>query len=139
MEIVVRKCPSHGDVEVKVLRPDLPAVLWPGGHWGKGVCPQCDRYLCWVPKPNDDATKYRRPASHKELADKYSQGFCELCMRDEKDLPAPQVLEGHHVVEFDDGGSNERSNVWVVCTACHRLIHHQRTYLGHIKNMLKRP
>lgn len=62
-----------------------------------------------------------------------------MCLRDLKDIPLPQVLEGHHVVEFQDGGSDDRSNVWIVCTACHKLIHYQRTYLGHFKNLFKRP
>lgn len=91
-------------------------------------CNKCGTFW-WQPKPENEKSK--RPAKHVALAKKYGHGVCELCESPEAGLPRPQVLEGHHVVEYEDGGSDDRGNVWVVCTACHKLIHHLRTYLGH--------
>lgn len=54
-----------------------------------------------------------------------------MCLRLEAELPATQDLDGHHVVEYSAGGTDDRTNVWILCTSCHRLVHHQRTYLGH--------
>lgn len=59
-----------------------------------------------------------------------------MCRREE--LPLPEVLEAHHVVEVQEGGSDERDNLWIVCTACHSMIHYLRTYLGH-RNRVAKP
>ena len=95
-------------------------------HYGAEICAVCRRHLRWLPKP--DGERVRRPAAHRELVEKYSQGYCELCLTKQEDLPARQTLEAHHVVEFQDGGSAQRSNVWIVCTACAKLIHWARTW-----------
>lgn len=101
-----------------------------GGHWAKVVCPN-GHYVAWLQKPEGDRSKYRRPVACKDLVAKYSAGYCELCLRKAEDLPLPQTLEAQHIIEFADGGTEERANIWIVCTACHRLIHWQRTYIGH--------
>lgn len=104
-----------------------------GPHYARLQCIDCFAYFPgWVSKPGGEK---RRGAAQKKLVNKYSMGRCELCMRWEEQLPGTQTLEAHHVVEVDDCDTddfrNSRANVWIVCTACHRLIHHQRTYLGH--------
>jgi len=55
-----------------------------------------------------------------------------MCLIKEVDLPPRETLEGHHVVEYANGGTDDADNVWVVCTACHKLIHWRRTYLEHL-------
>jgi 5-methylcytosine-specific restriction endonuclease McrA len=95
-------------------------------HYGKLVCAGCGKMLTWIPKP--DVEKSRRPANHNSLVKKYSRGFCELCLRGLEELPARQTLEGHHVLEYDDGGDSTRENVQILCTACHKHVHHVRTW-----------
>lgn len=68
----------------------------------------------------------KAPAQPEDLVRKYGQEFCELCLRKENDMPGPQTLEAHHVVEHQSGGGEGRENIWIVCTACHRLIHLRR-------------
>jgi DNA-directed RNA polymerase subunit RPC12/RpoP len=97
-------------------------------HYGRLDCPNCGRLWKWVPKPDTDSTKYRRPKKHKDLVERFSEGYCQLCLTARKDLPSNQVLEGHHVVPFEIGGSSEKENVWIVCTRCHRQIELIRTY-----------
>lgn len=103
----------------------------PGGHYAKIVCLECDRFHKWEGKP--EGTPKRRKNQAK-LLERYSKGFCELCLRQSNQIPLPQVLEAHHVIPVTDGGSDDRDNIQIVCTACHKLIHHQRTYLGHYLN-----
>lgn len=106
-------------------------VIEAGGvHYGKWLCVKCGRNLGWIPKPDSDPTKYKRPKSHTDLVSAYSRGFCELCLRKKEDLAKGQTLEAQHVIEYQDGGTSDRSNIWIVCTACHKLIHWQRTYHG---------
>ena len=97
-----------------------------GPHYAKHTCVICGKWCGWVPKP--DTAKVKRPAAHRELVQKFSKGFCEMCLTQKEDLPARQVLEGHHVKEFAHAGEPTRDNVWVVCSACHKLIHLVRNY-----------
>lgn len=106
------------------LTPKLP-------HHGKLVCVGCGKWRRWVAKPETDATKYRRPAVHKDLVHRFSRGFCELCLLRESELRDGVVLEAHHVVEYHDDGDASRENVWILCTKCHRLVTWMRKYVGH--------
>jgi predicted restriction endonuclease len=104
---------------VVTLTPESP-------HHARADCQDCGRFLQWLPKP--DAERIRRPAAHRELVRKYSRGFCELCGTREADLPPGQTLEAQHVEEYHEGGEPKRENIWIVCTACHKLIHWRRTW-----------
>ena len=105
---------------------------WPGGHHGKIVCRDCNRFIKWSPKP--DQVKSKRPSIQKKLVSRDSKGYCEICLVLSDRLPGPQTLEAHHVVPVEMGGGDEPENIQIVCTSCHRWIHHQRTYLGHYGN-----
>lgn len=114
---------GHNAKPKSVLTPD-------GKHFAKAVCAACNAYFAWIGKP--DSQKYKRPASHKNLVKKFSPGYCQLCLTPEWRLPNGESLEGHHVVEFQDGGEPTRLNTWILCTACHSLVNWRRTYIGHI-------
>lgn len=101
------------------LTPHLP-------HHGKEVCDNCGRFIRWLPKP--DADKAARPSAHRKLVQKYSAGYCEICLIAEDNLPPRQTLEGHHIVEYQDGGGDSRENVQIACTKCHKLIHWVRNH-----------
>lgn len=113
------ECRQCGSTQtVTRLRPDTI-------HHAEYRCLAC-RCRGWLPKPHSD----RRPAAHRDLVAKFSQGFCELCLRRVSELPDNCSLEGHHVIEYHDGGTSDRDNVWILCTACHRLVTWTRTYHG---------
>ena len=99
-----------------------------GVHYSDLSCPACNRHLGFGKKPESDPTKYKRPKSHQQLVKKYSRGFCEMCLAKEDQLPKGQTLEANHVIEYTNGGEPTRDNIWIVCTACHRLIHWRRYY-----------
>jgi len=90
-----------------------------GPHYGRLECATCGVVRAWLAKPKTT----NRPAAHRDLVAKYGEGYCQLCLRKETELPGGQTLEGHHVREYQDGGQASRENVWVVCTSCAKLIH----------------
>lgn len=123
MKVICQKCNEFVDMTV--------TMLTDGPHYAKETCPNCNRFVRFVPKP--DADKAKRPAAHRDLVRKFGRGFCEMCLRRENELPGPQTLHGHHVEEFADGGEPKRENVWILCTACHAYVNHVRTYIGHYR------
>ena len=97
-------------------------------HYSDIRCRSCGFHFGFGTDPE------KKPKSRKGQADlvkKYSKGFCEICLRTKQDLPLPEVLEAHHIIEVARGGDDEAENIQICCTPCHRWIHHQRTYLGH--------
>lgn len=40
------------------------------------------------------------------------------------------TLEIHHKIPVSEGGSDTPENILVLCTADHKMVHHQRTYLN---------
>ena len=120
------------------LTADHPAQLCENGvHYARVRCVSCSRFLRFLPKPDSDPTKYKRPAEHRDLVGKFSEGFCEMCLRSQDDLPKRQTLVAHHVREYRNGGSSKRENIWVICTACHQMIHWVRTYHGSLQGAVK--
>ena len=114
-------CPRCGSSE-----RDIEAAPEASVHYAKEKCAGCGRFIAWMPKP--EADRSRRRAGSKALAEKYGNGYCELCLHHADDVT--RALVGHHVIPYKEGGSDDRKNVWVVCGACHALIHHTRTYHG---------
>lgn len=93
------------------------------------TCDGCG-YVDWVQKPDSDSSKYRRPKAHRNLVHKFSNGFCEMCLCPESELPKGRLLEAHHVQEYQNGGEASRENIWILCTGCHSLVNWVRTYRG---------
>lgn len=127
MDIMVEEaCPHCGNPADRLRVTPGPH---PGGHHARLDCDRCHCFVKWLPRPRLSGERSRK--GQAELLRKHSAGICEMCQRESADLPLPQVLEVHHVTEVQGGGTDERKNLWIVCTPCHRLIHHTRTYLGH--------
>lgn len=127
-EIACRHCESRG--------PHVEVPMTNGVHHAKLVCGSCNLFMQWVPKP--DADKGKRPAAHRDLVRKYSEGVCELCHMPEEELLKGETLEAHHVKEYIDEGSNERSNIWIVCTTCHQEITRRRKQAQKIREYVAR-
>lgn len=116
-------CPGCGTTE-----HFLQIGQWGGGHYGKQICTNCDRFIKWASKPGD--AKKKRPAASKKLVRRHSKGFCEICLKTESQIQLPWVLEAHHIIPVEKSGGDEAGNIQICCTACHRLIHWQRNYNG---------
>ena len=93
-------------------------------------CNDCNAYT-WQPKEDN---KYKRESKHLDLVSKKGLNYCEWCLRKKEDIPPPGTLEGHHIIEYSDGGSDEINNILILCSSCHKRCHHDRTYFGHYKN-----
>ena len=52
-----------------------------------------------------------------------------MCLR-EKEFLGKGQLEVHHVKEISNGGQDTPDNIWVLCTSCHRELHHRRVYFN---------
>ena len=117
---------------IEVLTPELK-------HYAKSMCRGCGSFINWVSKPDSDKTK--RPAKHLRLVEKHGDGWCEMCLISVEDLPDGETLEAHHITPYQKGGhseGHERENIWIVCTRCHRIIEHERTYTGHWIKFIKK-
>lgn len=93
-------------------------------HYGKAICPECSR-TWWLPKPRSD--ERRRQTSRFKIEDLGIE-CCELCRRPKTMLGHNQTLEIHHKHLLTDGGEDARENIIVLCTACHKHVHWQKTY-----------
>ncbi len=101
-------------LDLKPCRCGMPAPILAVGpnadERRKVECGGCGRFLAWLPKLKN---KDKRPSSSTGLA---NGTFCQCCRK------SGVSLTGHHVVEVDEGGSNEAENIWTVCEPCHQVI-----------------
>lgn len=101
-------------------------MLEKGKHYAKEVCVHCGRFHLFLKKPENMAKRGKNKFSPEDLG----IDFCQMCLRPGDRLGDRGVLEVHHVEEIQSGGEDTKENIWVACTSCHRLVHHQRTYLN---------
>ena len=94
-------------------------------HYAKMSCGSCGAFIKFLPKPKNSG---KRPAN-KHTPESLGVAYCQLCRRPADMLGAYEALEVHHVVEIQHGGDDDPANIWVLCTDCHKTLHHRRTYL----------
>lgn len=98
-------------------------------HFARVDCRVCGAWIDWVGYP-DSPAKTNRRRSRKKLRDLGDR--CEICLRHRGELPPPEILEVHHVLEVvADDGTDDRENLRVYCSACHAMVNWMRTYFGH--------
>ena len=103
-----------------------------GPHHAKETCSLCGRFVAFTQKPKNKDK--RKPNKYKP--EDLGLNYCQICLRPLNRLGSRGILEVHHVVEIGCGGKDIPENISVVCTCCHKWIHHQRTYLNiHLKDM----
>lgn len=111
-------CKYCGEVETWIRpRPETP-------HNAELVCKECNRFIKWIPKPKNEKAREKRPPYPKPSD--IAIGYCQICLLPKENLLTNETLETHHI----NGNPADRSpgNFLVVCTSCHGLINHQRTY-----------
>lgn len=110
-------CVHHPDAIANfILTPELT-------HWGKYECAKCGRFLAWVKKPDNEKRNRR---NSKKLAKPFEDAgidYCQLCLRKRCELPQNMTFVAHHIVEVQDGGSDDPTNLLHLCTFCHELVH----------------
>lgn len=102
-----------------------------GKHYAVENCKECNRWLRWVKKPENE--KIRTKTSKYDLKDicdyyKIKEPYCFFCLRKQNQLGKRQLLEIEHIWELDIGGEDELHNIQIYCTACHKLKDWSRRY-----------
>lgn len=123
-------CPECGTADALRL-----VLMESGPHHAKIVCDNCnERFVTWAAKTNKPPT--RRDGRRKDLlnvirSDRDDEPlYCEICLVDERTLPTGVWLEAHHILEHQDGGTDNPRNLMPVCNRCHTLIHWLRKAFG---------
>lgn len=114
-------CPKCGIRLEFTLRPETQ-------HYGCVRCP--NHGFLWISKPDEDRKPRRR--SNKELrpllpADR--RDYCWNCRRHEQHLHLLRpsvVLQVHHVIEVEEGGTDDLANLQLLCAECHAEVHRRR-------------
>jgi predicted RNA-binding Zn-ribbon protein involved in translation (DUF1610 family) len=110
----------------------MAKILSTGPHYSQYNCLDCGKFLGYGKKPGNE----NKRAKNKYTAEALGIDFCQMCLRKTNKLGSRGVLEVHHVEEINRDGADTPENIWVICTSCHKLIHHQRTYLNdHLKGL----
>lgn len=102
-----------------------------GPHFGKLVCPRCGKFIDWVAKPGSEKIRRTKP-SRKLLRPHIDNGvdYCVICLRRKGELPRGMVLQAHHIVPVELGGTDAVANILPVCDGCHAFIHNMRRTVG---------
>lgn len=101
-----------------------------GPHFARVNCQACGAFIEWVSRPDTPPAKRERRRSRKKLPDLGDR--CEICLRHRDELPPPEELQVHHVLEVAaDDGTDDLRNLRVYCSACHAMVSWIRTYFGH--------
>jgi 5-methylcytosine-specific restriction endonuclease McrA len=122
-------CPKCGVLVPLRLRPETP-------HYGDGLCPEHRHF--WVRKPDNE--KRPRRKSNLDLLQSIEakqRTYCWRCLRSSsvlKGLRPPLGLEVHHVIEVTAGGTDDASNLQVLCAECHEETHRDRRRYGRYEN-----
>ena len=101
---------------VEVITPELP-------HYGKLICAGCGMFIKWLPKP-DNTSRRSSTKWNIDLSE------CKICGRRREHLGARETIGPHHLKPIEEGGLDEEKNLLALCTACHRLVHWARLYVG---------
>ena len=99
-------------------------------HGYKLFCPDCNTFIGWggksQPIKNGNGERER---SSQWTAKRLGFDACQICLRNKNHLGAGR-LEVHHVIPIEEDGQDTPDNIHILCTSCHREVHHRRTYLN---------
>jgi len=98
-------------------------------HGYKLYCVDCGSFVGWSGCKKDIKKNGERQFSSQWTAKSVGIDYCQICLRNKTDLGQSERVEPHHIIEISEGGEDSRKNIMWLCTCCHRLVHHQRTYL----------
>jgi len=119
--------------ECSIVPPRKPS----SPHYAEYRCIACDQFNGFVQKPDNLKNKRKSNLKLKKQIPKHLQNNCEICLR-KIDLikQLKLVMEVHHVIEVQDGGTDDTNNLRYVCYQCHQLIHRQREVVSHYNPLI---
>lgn len=104
-------------------------------HGHKLLCPHCGSFVAWGGREKPiKSTDGERAFSTQWTPKRLGVEECQLCRREKSFVESGgEKLESHHLRSIKDGGEDKPYNILIVCTPCHRVIHHNQTYYGHMR------
>lgn len=109
-------CPKCGGQTTGELTPNSV-------HYGRVSCVNCG-FIKFIPKPENQNIRRTTTKCSINLLE------CNICGRFLTELGVREVIEPHHLKPLSEGGADEEVNLIAACSACHKLIHWLRLYLG---------
>ena len=108
-------------------------------HGYKLFCAACNTWIGWSGKTKAlKNERGERQISSQWTAKRLQIETCQCCLRSLEKLGDNENLEIHHVVPVKYGGADTLDNIWVLCTTCHKEVHHRRVYFnGHMEKFFK--
>ena len=64
--------------------------------------------------------EHQQVQKYGKIRDNYE---CAFCGRTEDELDEDERMEGHHVVEYHEGGPAALENIITLCSTCHKAYH----------------
>jgi 5-methylcytosine-specific restriction endonuclease McrA len=114
-------CPKCGITYPFTPRADTP-------HFGAIRCHE-HGYI-WIRRPTKDKKPRRKAKTNLiKILPKQNQDFCWFCLRNKSVLQSlkPSLgFEVHHVNPVDNGGTDEPSNLMLLCSECHAEAHRRQ-------------
>ena len=124
---------AHCGVNTVANRKDKDPISEVHGY--KLYCMDCGNFIAWSGYKKEITKNGERQFSTQWNAKRAGIDYCQICLRNKTDLGRSEKIETHHIIQICDGGEDELKNIMFLCTACHALVHHQRTYLQrHLKS-----
>lgn len=92
-------------------------------HYGKVSCPK-HGFIRWVKNPEKPLYRDKTTRCNIDL------NKCIVCGRARDELGAKEAIQAHHLEPLEEGGKDVEENLIAVCSACHKLMHWARLYMG---------
>lgn len=113
-----------------------------GPHYLEQKCTDCGKTLKFIgknkknPNRNNTSDYNINQVSVVKRQNIYEENQkCFFCGRTKDMLGRNETLELDHITPFNSGGEDRPENIQILCTACHKLKHHCRTYMNiHFKS-----
>jgi hypothetical protein len=114
-------CPKCG-----IVSPFIPGTNTP--HYGAIRCPEHGH--TWIRRPAEEKPPRRKGSTGLiGTLPKMQQDFCWFCLRRKEVLRSlkPAIgFEVHHIIPVEDGGTDERQNIILLCRECHLEVHRRQ-------------
>ena len=119
---------------------ELEFILTPNSvHYGKLVCKE-HGWVKWVKNPNKENRRTKTSKyTLKDVAEYHGMDkpICFFCLRSKEQLGVNETLTIDHIVELQEGGKDDISNLQILCSACHKLKNWARLYVNWHLNGVK--
>ena len=110
-------CKSCGSIEIKEIYENC------GIHYGKYVCCDCDTFVNWIPKPqNENKQRRNKNQSFRKKHMELNNGklICNFCGVDNAVYNKYDYeFQLDHIKPLAKGGLDEFENTQILCMYCH--------------------